>query len=179
LDDYLDTKKGLKTCISSFVRISDSQIPTKAKTTGSYINSALAKSEALQNGFDEGIFLDINGNVAEGSAENIFMVKKSKIITPDLSSSVLEGITRNSVLQIAQDLGFEIEERKIDRSELYTSEECFFSGTGVQVAWISSIDHRIIGNGKIGLVTQKVQDAFFSIVKGNNQDYSKWLTPVY
>ncbi len=179
LDDYLDTQKGLTTCVSSWVRISDTQIPTRAKTTGAYTNSALAKSEALQNGFDEAIFLDTHGNVCEGSAENIFLVQNGVLHTPPISSSILEGITRKTVIALAGDLQIPVVERPISRTELYTSDEIFFSGTGVQVAWIREVDHRIVGNGKIGPVTAQIQKAYFDIVNGKNDQYTNWLTPVF
>ncbi len=179
LNDYLDTKRGQKTMVSSYVRISDNQIPTRSKASGGYINSALAKSEALENGYDEAIFLDIHGFVSEGSAENIFLVKNGELITPDTTSSILEGITRRSILQLARDARIPTVERKISRTELYTADEAFFSGTGAQVAWIVSVDRRTIGNGEIGPVTKILQDKYFRIVRGLEQSYFEWLTPVY
>lgn len=179
LNDYLDTKNGLKTMISSWRRIDDTIIPTMSKASGGYVNSALAKSEAVQNGCDEAIFLDSRGFVSEGSAENIFIVRDGKLITPTLTSSILEGITRRSVIELARKQGIEVIERDVTRSELYICDEAFFSGTGVQVAWIKEIDKRIIGNGNIGSVTKKLQDLFFEIVTANNDDYSQWLTSVY
>ncbi|EQA44419.1 branched-chain-amino-acid transaminase [Leptospira broomii serovar Hurstbridge str. 5399] len=179
LDDYLDTKRGLTTMVSSWRRFDDTVIPTLSKVSGGYVNSALAKSEAVQNGYDEAIFLDGRGFVSEGSAENIFLVRDGKILTPSISSSLLEGITRRSVLQIAKDLGYEIIEREITRSELYISDEIFFSGTGVQIAWVSQVDRRTIGTGEIGPITQKLQSIFFELVKGRIPEYKHWLTPVY
>ncbi len=179
LNDYLDTKKGLRTMISTWRRIDDNSIPTMSKAGGGYVNSALAKSEAVQNGLDEAIFLDSKGYVSEGSAENIFIVRDGKIITPSLSSSILEGITRKSLIEFAKKDGFEVIEREVTRGELYTAEEVFFSGTGVQVAWVSEIDKRMIGNGKIGEVTKKIQDKFFKIVHNEFDEYSHWLTKIY
>ncbi|MCB1145617.1 MAG: branched-chain amino acid transaminase [Leptospiraceae bacterium] len=179
LNDYLDTRNGLKVCVSSWTRISDNQIPTRAKATGGYINSALAKSEAIQNGFDEAIFLDVHGNVSEGSAENLFIVRNGKLITATVTDSILEGITRRSILEIAQNLGIVVIERPISRTELYVADEAFFSGTGVQVAWISSVDRRTIGSGTIGALTEKLQNTFFKIVTGEDAAYSKWQTSVY
>ena len=178
LEDYLDVHKGLNVCISSWVRISDNQIPARAKASGGYINSSLAKSEAILNGYDEAIFLDTLGNVCEGSSENIFLVKNGVLITPDLNSSILEGITRNTIIQLAKDLNIPLEERKVSRTELYTADEVFFTGTGVQVAWIKSIDQRIIGTGVIGSITKQIQDLFFKVVTGNEAKYKNWLTPV-
>ena len=178
LNDYLDTKKGLKTIVSSWKRISDTIIPTLSKSSGGYVNSALAKSEAVQNGADEAIFLDARGFVSEGSAENIFLVRDSKLITPSIASSILEGITRKSIIQIAEDYGIKVEERDVSRSELYISDEVFFSGTGVQVAWVKEIDKRIIGNGKIGSLTKELQNIFFRTVTGEEEKYKNWLTPI-
>lgn len=154
-------------------------IPTLSKVSGGYVNSALAKSEAVQNGYDEAIFLDGRGFVSEGSAENIFLVRDGKIITPSISSSLLEGITRRSVLQLAKDSGYEVIEREITRSELYIADEIFFSGTGVQIAWVSEVDKRKIGTGEMGPITKKLQSTFFDLVVGKNQNYKHWLTPVY
>jgi branched-chain amino acid aminotransferase len=179
LNDYLDTGRGLRAQVSSWIRLSDNQIPARAKATGGYINSALAKSEALENGFDEAIFLDHRGMVSEGSAENIFMVRHGKLITPGTASAILEGITRRSVLKIARDLGIETEERDISRTEIYVADEVFFCGTGAQIAWIESIDRRTIGEGKIGPVTEKIRERFFGIVSGDASEYMNWLTPVY
>lgn len=179
LNDYMDTKNGLKTMVSSWRRLDDNTISTRAKVSGGYVNSALAKSEAVENGYDEAIFLDSRGFVSEGSAENIFLVRDGKLITPSITSSILEGITRRSIIQIARDNGIEVVERDISRSELYISDEAFFSGTGVQVAWIKAIDRRVVGNGKIGPITKKLQDLFFKIVTNEVKEYQGWLTPVY
>ncbi len=179
LDDYLDTQNGLATMVSSWQRFSDNQIPTLAKASGGYVNSALAKSEAVQNGLDEAIFLDSRGFVSEGSAENIFLVRNGEIFTPSIVSSILEGITRKSIFKIATDLGIKIVERDIARSELYLADEIFFSGTGVQVAWVKEVDRRKIGNGQMGVITRQIQSLFFQIVKGEEPKYSNWLTAVY
>jgi branched-chain amino acid aminotransferase len=179
LNDYLDTTRGMRAAVSSWTRLSDNQIPARAKATGGYINSALAKSEALENGFDEAIFLDHRGFVSEGSAENIFLVRGGKLITPGTSSSILEGITRRTVIEIAADLGIETIERDISRTELYVADEVFFTGTGAQIAWIESIDRREIGEGKIGPITEKLRSTFFAYASGELPQYMKWLTPVY
>ncbi|HMW04085.1 MAG TPA: branched-chain amino acid transaminase [Leptospiraceae bacterium] len=179
LNDYLDTKSGLKTMVSSWRRIDDTIIPTMSKAAGGYVNSALAKSEAVQNGCDEAIFLDSRGFVSEGSAENIFIIRDGRLITPSLTSSILEGITRRSVIDLARKLGIEVIERDVTRSELYVCDEAFFSGTGVQVAWIKEIDRRAIGNGSIGPITKKLQDLFFEMVTAKNSSYKEWLTAVY
>ncbi|TGK80558.1 branched-chain amino acid transaminase [Leptospira montravelensis] len=179
LDDYLDTQNGLTTIVSSWQRFSDNQIPTLSKVSGGYVNSALAKSEAVQNGMDEAIFLDARGFVSEGSAENLFIVRDGVIHTPTIPSSILEGITRRSIIQIAKDLGIQVVERDIARSELYIADELFFSGTGVQVAWVKEVDRRVIGNGNIGPITKKIQSIFFEAVRGEQPSYMNWLTPVY
>ncbi|TGN20319.1 branched-chain amino acid transaminase [Leptospira idonii] len=179
LNDYLDTQNGLKTMVSTWTRFSDNQIPTLSKVSGGYVNSALAKSEAVQNGMDEAIFLDARGLVSEGSAENIFIVRDGVIYTPTIPSSILEGITRRTLLKIAEDLKIKVVERDIARSELYISDEIFFSGTGVQVAWVKEVDRRIIGNGQMGPITKQIQSLFFNIVRGEEDQYKNWLTPVY
>ncbi|MCE9500266.1 MAG: branched-chain amino acid transaminase [Leptospira sp.] len=179
LNDYLDTQNGLKTMVSSWRRYSDTSMPTLSKVSGGYVNSALAKSEAVQNGCDEAIFLDSRGFVSEGSAENIFLVRNGKLITPPLTSSILEGITRRSVLEMATNVGIETEIRDITRSELYIADEVFFSGTGVQLAWVKEIDKRKIGNGAIGKISKKLRDLFFDVVTNKNSEYRAWLTPVY
>lgn len=179
LDDYLDTTGGLRAAVSSWRRIDDNIIPTRSKSGGGYINSALAKSEAIQNGFDEAIFLDSRGFVSEGSAENIFVVRDNVLITPPLSAAILEGITRRSILEMASDLGIATMERDIARSELYIADEAFFCGTGAQVAWISEIDRRPIGDGAIGPISRQIRDLFQAAVLGEEERYSRWLTPVY
>jgi len=178
LGDYLDTQKGLKVKVSSWRRISDNSIPTRAKVTGSYVNSALAKTEALSGGYDEAIFLNEDGKVAEGSTENIFMVKNGELITTPETANILEGITRNCMLEIAKDLKIPYKTREISRTELYASNEVFFCGTGVQVAWISEIDGRKISNGKIGKVSKKIQERYFDAVMGNIDKYKSWVKKV-
>ena len=179
LEEYLDTSHGLKTMVSSWHRISDNMIPTSAKASGGYVNSSLAKSEAIQNGYDEAIFLDHRGFVSEGSAANIFIIRNRVVITPPKTASILEGITRKTVFTLLEDLDISYIERDIDKNELYIADEVFFSGTGAQIAWIREIDKRIIGNGKIGEITKKIQDLFFSLVKGKIKKYEHWLKPVY
>ncbi|MBV6494467.1 MAG: Branched-chain-amino-acid aminotransferase [Turneriella sp.] len=179
LNDYLDTKRGLKAQVSSWVRLSDNQIPARAKATGGYINSALAKSEALENGFDEAIFLNQHGFVCEGSAENLFLVRDGVLVTPGYNASILEGIIRRTVIEIAQSMGIKTVERDISRTELYVADEVFFSGTGAQIAWIESIDRRIIGDGKMGSVTSKIREKFFQIANAEAPEFNHYLTPVY
>lgn len=179
LDDYLDTTRGMRTAVSSWRRIDENIIPTRSKAGGGYINSALAKSEAIQNGFDEAIFLDSRGNVCEGSAENIFLVRDNVIITPPIGGSILEGITRRSIIELARAMNYEVLEREIARSELYICDEAFFCGTGAQVAWIAEVDRRQIGNGQIGSFSERLRDRFVKIVVGEDDEFRHWLTPVY
>ncbi|MBP9691016.1 branched-chain amino acid transaminase [Candidatus Woesebacteria bacterium] len=178
LGDYLPTDKGISVCVSSWRRISDNAIPSRAKISGGYINSALAKHEASLNGYEEAIFLNESGHVAEGSAMNFCMVRDGVLITPSKSDDILEGITRRTVIQLAHDAGIPVEERVIDRSELYVADEAFFCGTGAQVAWISHIDKRQIGDGKRGAIAGKIQDLFFSVVRGNEKKYESWCTKI-
>lgn len=178
LNDYLDTNKGLDLCISSWVRISDNQIPTRAKATGGYINSALAKSEAKSNGYDEAILLNTRGQVSEGSAENVFLVRDGVLITPDKTADILEGITRSAVLQLAADLGYRTEERSVSRTELYRADEMFLVGTGCQISWVRSLDRRVIGNGSIGPMTQRIQTMYEDAVYNRDPERVSWLTPV-
>ncbi len=178
LGDYLPTDSGITAMVTSWRRISDNAIPSRVKASGAYINSALAKQEANKNGFDEAIFLSENGHVAEGSAMNIFIVRDGVLITPPKTDDVLEGIMRRTIIQVAKDEGIPVEERTIDRTELYIADEAFFSGTGAQFVWIKSIDHRLIGNGKRGQISSKLQDLFFEVVRGNSKKYEDWCTKI-
>lgn len=178
LEEYMPVSKGLSLTVSSWQRISDNAIPTRAKISGGYANSALARKEATDGGFDEAILLNSRGYVSEGSAENIFLVRDGKLITPGLSEGVLEGITRRSVMQMAKDMGIKTIERPIERSELYIADEVFLSGTGCQIAWVDKIDKRQIGEGKIGPITKKLQEKFFNIVRGKDKEYKEWTTKI-
>src|SRR6266403_591057 len=178
LEDYMPTNKGLSVVVSSWQRISDNAIPTRAKISGGYANSALARKEATDGGFDEAILLNNQGHVSEGSAENLFIVRGEQLITPGLSEGVLEGITRRSVIQIAADMGIQTIERSIERSELYAADEVFLTGTGCQVAWVEKIDKRMIGNGKIGKITEKLKEKFFNTVRGDDDQYKDWTTRI-
>jgi len=176
---YIEKEEGARVAVSSWRRIDDNAAPARAKVTGIYINSALSKTEVVERGFDEAIVLNHDGHVSEGSAENIFLVRKGKLVTPSPADNILEGITRATVMQIAEDdLGIETVERQIDRSELYIADEVFFCGTGVQVAAVIEVDGRPVGNGKIGPVTEKIRDLYFDVVKGKVAKYKSWCTPV-
>lgn len=172
-------KLQVHACTSSWRRVDDNSIPSRGKLTGSYINSAFAKSEAHWNGYDEAIVLNHDGHIAEGSAMNLFIVRHGKLITPPIYDNILEGITRKTILQLAHDLDILIDERSIDRTELYIADEVFFCGTGAQVAIVTEIDHRRIGEGQVGPIGQKLQETYFGVVRGKNDKYADWLTPVY
>jgi len=181
LGDYIDTSKGIKCIVSSYVRINDNMIPARAKVCGAYVNSAFAKTEALMRGADEAIMLNPDGTVAEGSAENIFIVRNGSLITPPLSANILEGITRQAIIKIAQeDLNIKVFERDILRSELYIADEIFLCGTGAQVSPVVEVDGRKIGDGNPGKITRKIQDFYFKAVRGKVEKYkNSWLISVY
>lgn len=168
---------GIHACISSYPRANHAAIMSKAKITGHYVNSILAKREALQNGYDEAILLNQQGYVCEASGENLFMVLDGKLVTPPLSLNILAGITRDSILQIARHEGLEIVERAFARDELYSAEEVFLTGTAAEVTPVRMIDHRQVGIGKRGPLTARLQRAFFGAAKGELPQYSHWLTP--
>jgi branched-chain amino acid aminotransferase len=177
---YLDLEKGARCQTSSWRRVADTGIPARAKITGIYANSALAKTEAQLNGFDEAIMLDERGHISEGSGENIFVVMDGKIITPPPSSDILVGITRETVMTLAQEeLGVEVIERDIDRTELYTADECFMTGTAAHVTPVVELDRRPIGEGKMGSVARELVSLYFDIIKGKNPKYAHWCTPCY
>lgn len=179
MGDYLDTEKGLNVCVSSWRRISDNAIPPRGKISGAYVNSGLAMAEAHMNGFDDCILLSESGYVSEGSGMNLFMVRNGVLITPSATENILEGITRGSVIELAQnELGLRVEERAIQRTELYVADEVFFTGTAAQIAHVSKIDHRPIGSEKAGPITQQLQTLYDDVVHGNVPKYSHWLTEV-
>jgi len=177
---YIEREEGAKVGVSSWRRVSDNAIPPRAKITGAYINSALIKTDIVMKGFDEAIVLAEDGHVSEGSAENLFIVRGGKLITSPITEDILEGITRAALMELAQnELGIEVVERRIDRSELYVVEEAFFCGTGVQIVAIASIDHRTVGTGEIGPIVRQLRDLYFEIARGKNKKYASWVTPVY
>jgi len=180
LGDYIDVSRGIKVGFSSWRRINDNSIPARCKVTGGYVNSALAKTEALEHGYDEAIFLTEGGFISEGSAENIFLVRGGKLITPALSEDILEGITRETVIELArEELGIETIERPIGRTELYVADEAFLCGTGAQISPMIEVDKRPLGTGRIGPISAKIQSLYFDVVKGKQKKYAHWLTPVY
>jgi len=178
LPAYLDAETGVRCCTSSWRRIDDTMIPARGKITGIYVNSALAKTEANARGFDEAILLTHDGHVSEGSGENIFLVLGDKLVTPPSSDNILLGITRDTAIQLAQkELGIETIERSIDRSELYTADEAFFTGTAAHVSPIIEVDERPVGSGGIGKLTKELQQLYFEVIKGKNASYFDWCTP--
>jgi branched-chain amino acid aminotransferase len=170
---------ALKVCVSSWRRIEDNIIPSRAKVSGAYINSALAKTEALLNGFDEAIVLSADGHVSEASAANLFLVRDGKLITPPLTSDILEGITRQVVAQLAEErLGLTIVERPIDRTELYVADEVFFCGTGAEVKPIIEVDRRAVGSGEVGPIGAMLAKLYAEVVHGKVAAYREWCTSV-
>ncbi|MDP7579478.1 MAG: branched-chain amino acid transaminase [SAR202 cluster bacterium] len=176
---YIETDGAIRCCTSSWRRIDDTIIPPRVKISGHYVNSILAKTEATLAGFDEAIFMNQDGSVSEGSGENIFMVSKDAIHTPFVGENNLTGITRDSVWQIAEkELGMEIVERRIRRSELYLADEVFLTGTAAHVTPVGQLDNRDIGSGEVGPVTKSLQDIYLEVIKGNNPRYSEWCTAI-
>jgi len=170
--------KGAAVKIGSWARMAPNTLPAMAKAGGNYLNSQLLKLEAVEDGYDEAIALDVNGYVSEGSGENLFAVYHGEILTPPVSSSILSGITRDSVMRLAHDLGYRVREAVIPREMLYIVDELFFTGTAVEVTPVSSVDRIKIGAGERGPVTKAIQDAFFGIVHGDLPDRYGWLSPV-
>ena len=178
LGDYIDINQGVKAIVSSWRRLNDNMIPPRLKVAGAYVNSAFSKTEAILAGADEAIVLNEKGFVSEGSAENIFIVRNQKLITPPVSDDILEGITRWAVIQIAKDLGYEVEERHIARTELYVADEVFFCGTGAQVSPVVEIDHRKVGDGKPGKITKEIQEVYFKAVRGKIEKFKNWVIEI-
>ena len=168
----------LRCCTSSWRRVDDPMIPARLKICGIYVNSILAKTEATLAGFDEAIILNHDGHVCEGSGENLFVVSEGRIITPSLEDNVLPGITRDTVIQLAQsELGLDVLERSIDRSELYLADEVFLTGTAAHLTPVVELDHRPIADGKAGPISSKLQKMYFDIVVGRTEKYRHWCTP--
>ena len=175
---YLDLEAAARCCTSSWRRTQDSVIPPSIKIGGLYVNSILARTEAITNGFDEAILLNDRGQVSEGSGENLFLLKNGKLSTPSISDSVLPGITRNTIVELAQnELGIEVVERSITRSELYLADEIFLTGTAAHLTAVGSVDKIDVGNGTMGPATRQLQDMYFDVVRGKNPKYLHWCTP--
>ena len=175
----LFNKNGIKVGTSSWRRIHDISTPPLAKMGGNYLNSILATQESKRNGYDEAIMLDHLGNISEAPGENIFVVRDRKLLTPPPSSSALEGITKDSVIKIAGDLGYQIIEREIPRTEIYFADEVFLTGTAAEITPVISVDNKIVGDGKVGKITGDIRKIYSDITMSKNKKYSKWITRVY
>ena len=175
----LFNKNGISAGVVSWRKFSDVSTPTQAKMGGNYLNSIIATQEAKRNGVDEAILLDHKGNVSEAPGENIFIVREGQLITPSLASSALEGITRDAIIKIAKDLDIEVTEREISRSELGMSDEIFLTGTAAEITPITVMDGKKIGNGKVGVITNKMMEEYNDIVMNKNENYAHWVTAVY
>ncbi|MDE1814446.1 MAG: branched-chain amino acid transaminase [Thaumarchaeota archaeon] len=175
----LFNKNGIKVGTSSWRRIHDISTPPLAKMGGNYLNSILATQESKRNGYDEAILLDHLGNISEAPGENIFVVRDGKLLTPPPSSSALEGITKDSVVKIAEDLGYQIIEREIPRTEIYFADEVFLTGTAAEITPVISVDNKMVGDGEVGKITGDIRKIYSDITMGRNKKYSKWITPVY
>jgi len=176
---FMDRHEGLHACFSSWRRVSDNMIPPRGKLAGSYVNSALAKTDAVLAGFDEALLLNDAGHVCEGSVANVFIVRRGEIVTPPITDDVLEGITRSTMMQLARELGHTVVERSIDRTEVYLADEAFFCGTGMHVMPITRVDHRAIGDGNVGAVTRTLRDLYFDVVRGRSAQHREWCRPVF
>jgi branched-chain amino acid aminotransferase len=177
---YVENEEGAHVTISAWRRVDDNAIPARGKITGAYINSAFIKTDALLNGFDEAVVLTRDGHVSEGSAENIFMLRDGVVYTPPVKDNILEGITRRTLMTLLRDdLGVDVVERSIDRTELYIADEIWLCGTGVQIAAATRIDHRPVGSGKMGPLVSELRELYFNVVRGKVAKYRHWNTPVY
>ena len=177
---YIQNEEGAHVCFSAWRRVEDNAIPARGKIVGAYANSALIKTDAAMSGYDEAIVLNENGHISEMSAANFFLIRDGAAITPPVYSNVLEGIVRRSLMQLLRDeMGVEVVERDIDRTEVYVADEAFMCGTGVQVAAITKVEHRPIGTGQLGPITNRLRDLFYDVVCGRVPKYRDWVTPVY
>lgn len=177
---YVENEEGIHVTISSWRRIDNNMIPARGKISGAYVNSAFIKTDAQRAGFNEAIVLNQDGHVSEGSAENFFLIRKGIVCTPPVTENILEGITRRTVIMLLRDeLGLEVVERPLDRTEIFLAEEAFFCGTGVQIAAITSVDHRPIGTGRLGSITKELRRVYFDVVRGRAAKYRDLCAPVY
>jgi branched-chain amino acid aminotransferase len=177
---YNKNEDNMHVTVSSWRRIDDNTIPARGKIAGAYVNSAFVKTDAVRAGFDEAIVLNADGHISEGSAANFFLMRNGVLATPPITENVLEGITRRTVINLLRDdLNVEVQERQIDRTELYLADEAFFCGTGAQISAITRVDHRLIGTGQIGDVTTRLRKMYFDVVKGRVPKYRDWCYPVY
>ena len=177
---YLSKTEGIDLAVSSWRRIEDNAIPGRAKINGAYVNSCLAGEEARSNGFDEAIFLNEDGHVSEAPGMNLFLVRDGRLITTPVTANVLEGITRASLMELAEkSLGIEVQERPVDRSELYVADEAFICGTAAKLVSVRSIDRRMVANGKTGSITAKLSERYRAATLGELEGYRNWITFVY
>jgi branched-chain amino acid aminotransferase len=177
---YVEKDEGSHVAVSSWRRVDDNMIPARGKITGSYINSAFAKTDAQLAGFDEAIILNEDGHICEGSAENVFIIRNGVALTPPITDNILEGINRQTVITLLrEEMGVNVVERSIDRSEIYLANEAFFTGTGVQITAITRVDYRAIGTGEMGEITTKLRELFFNVARGRVKKYREWCSPVY
>jgi branched-chain amino acid aminotransferase len=176
--NYIDTDSGTRVMTSSWRRNVDEALPARGKIVGGYVNMAFQKSEAELNGYDEAVVLTAGGHVNEASAANLFMVRDGVALTPPVSDDLLEGVTRKALMELLANEGIPVQERSIDRSELYIADEVFLCGTGVQVSPVIEVDHRPVGSGSIGPISRLVRDRYFDAVRGRLPEYNHWLTPI-
>lgn len=177
---YIENEEGAHVCFSAWRRIDDNAIPARGKVAGAYVNSALIKTDAVVAGYDDAIVLNEDGHISEMSAANFFMVREGVVITPPITSNLLEGIVRRTLIQLLRDeMDVEVVERDIDRTEVYIADEAFMCGTGVQIASITQVEHRPIGDARLGTITKALRDLFFRVVSGKEPTYRAWLMPVY
>src|SRR5262245_54943551 len=177
---YNKNEDNMHVTVSSWRRIDDNSIPARGKIAGAYVNSAFIKTDAVRAGFDEALVLNADGHISEGSAANFFMLRNGVVATPPITDNVLEGITRRTVIQLLRDeLRMQVDERPIDRTELYLADEMFFCGTGAQISAITKVDYRPVGTGKIGDLTSRLRKMYFDIVRGKVAKYRDWCYPIY
>jgi len=177
---YVSNDTGAHVTVSSWRRLDDNMVPARGKISGAYVNTAFIKTDAVRAGFDEAIVLNQDGHLSEGSAENLFMVREGKLVTPPVTDNILEGITRRSVIELAkEELGLEVVERSIDRTEVFICEEFFMTGTAAQVTAITKVDHREVGEGEMGPIASQLRELYDDVVRGKNKKYRHWNTPIY
>ncbi|MBN1827469.1 MAG: branched-chain amino acid transaminase [Candidatus Eisenbacteria bacterium] len=179
LGAYIDKPEGARLMVSSWRRVADDAIPPRGKINGAYVNSALAKSEARENGFDDALMLTADGHVSEASAANLFLARNGALHTPPSADEILEGITRDAFIRLARDRGMEVIERRIDRSEVYAADEAFLCGTAVNIVPVTEVDRRTIGDGRPGPITRRLRSLFERVVVGAEPEYRGWCSPVY
>ena len=177
---YVENEEGAHVTFSSWTRVPDNSIPARGKIIGAYVNSALIKTDAVRAGFDEALVLDKDGHLTEGSAANFLMLRDGVVVTPPITDDILEGVTRRTIMTLIRDeLGMDVVERSIDRTEIYLADEALFCGTGVQITAITRVDHRPIGSGKMGDFVAELRELYFNVVRGKVPKYRTWNTPVY